>query len=155
MGKRALVLLATWPDRQAALADAVQRAWGLSLPGPGRACRATGSGNPPVALWVGPMRWWIAGAASWTADLVGDAALVDLGEARVVIRIEGAGAMELLACILPLDLDATAFPIDGCAQSVYAGVGVLLHRIADAGFELYVPSSYAASLWEQLTAHPG
>ncbi len=111
-----------------------------------------------TAFWVAPGEWWLVdiGATLTETTIRADLparprAIVDLSHSRTIMRIGGSQAVDLVAKGCPLDLDPTAFPTGGCPQSVLAGVNLLLHRLpANAGFDLYVPRSYARHLWEWL-----
>jgi sarcosine oxidase subunit gamma len=80
-----------------------------------------------------------------------EAVVTDLGHSRTVIRITGTSATALLARGIAIDLDDGAFPVDRFAQTAIREVGVLLHRAAGESFDLYVPRSFAAWLWDWLT----
>ena len=51
---------------------------------------------------------------------------------------------------LPLDLGDAACPVGAVASSGFHHVGVTLWR-STAGFELFLPRGFAASLWEMLS----
>jgi len=76
------------------------------------------------------------------------AAVLDLGHARTVLRIEGPAAIEVLAKGCPLDLEALA--PDACAATVVSHFNVLVHRDASGAFDLYVTRSFAVSFLEWL-----
>lgn len=107
-------------------------------------------------LWLGPDEWLLIGESSIPEILDNwDGAATDVSHGRCVLRIGGNMARELLASGISLDLDSEAFPPGTCAQTHYAGVGVLLVRLndderKDARFDLYIPRSYALHLWEML-----
>jgi len=50
---------------------------------------------------------------------------------------------------LPLDLRPSSFPVGSVASTVFHYVGVTLWH-SDEGFELFLPRSFAVSLWELL-----
>jgi sarcosine oxidase subunit gamma len=83
---------------------------------------------------------------------------LDLSHARTIVRVSGPEAPNLLARLLPIDVDDEAFGPDRFAQSGLHSVAVLVHRRRHAGprFDLYIPSSYAVSVWELIadTAAP-
>lgn len=110
---------------------------------------------------VGPERLWLVGPADDEmlqrldeSTLGPDAVVTEIGQSRIVVRVTGAAARELLNRGLPVDLDAAVFPADAFAQSVIHHIPVLVHRvdlIDGDGFDVYVTCDYAASFWEWLT----
>ena len=86
----------------------------------------------------------------------GALSVLDLSHARVVIRIEGLAAPDLLARLVSLDLYTGAFAEGRFALTGIDAVPVMLHRLADGAdaprYDLFVPYSWAASLWD-LTCH--
>lgn len=81
--------------------------------------------------------------------------LLDLSHSRTVLHAAGAAAPDLLARLLPIDFHPQAFGPGRFVQSGIHGAGVLVHRGADeAGapaFDIYMPRSFAASLWGFIT----
>ena len=75
-----------------------------------------------------------------------DAALVDLGQTRTLLRLRGPRAPELLAKGMALDLRAWRFPTDSVARTRLARFDVLLlarARDPEPDYELLVGRSYA------------
>jgi sarcosine oxidase subunit gamma len=119
---------------------------GIALPRPNRAT-ATGA---VTALWLGPRRFLLVGPGL-AARLVGaDAAIVDQGHARVAIRGGGARLRDVLAKGTGIDL--ARFAKNDVAVTILGHVPVALHAAADESVDVYVPRSYALSLWEWLLA---
>lgn len=86
------------------LGAALQSAHGLDLPGPGQ---ATGS-DTARAIWFGRAHILLMGPAPNPA-LADHAALTDISDAWAVVRLEGAGAANVLARLTPIDLRAHVF----------------------------------------------
>ena len=140
---------------------AVGRALDLVLPTDPNA--ATKSGGV-TALWLGPDEWVLLCQPGSERKLVArlrdalggvHAAVTDLTDARTTIRVEGAGARDVLAKGCPLDLHPRAFPPGAVAQSRLAKADVLLHRVDHdddqaPAFDLYVARSFAGYLWAWL-----
>ncbi len=84
------------------------------------------------------------------------AASLDLTHARWIFGIGGAEASAFLARLVPLDLAPDNFPVGSFAQTGLHHVGVLLHSIGPEGYELYVPVTWAQSIWSLMceTAEP-
>ena len=75
--------------------------------------------------------------------------LLDLSHSRTRITVAGGQAGDLLARVVPIDLDVAVFPPGYFVQTGLHGAGVLLHRRMDR-FDVYVPRSYAVSVWHTL-----
>jgi sarcosine oxidase, subunit gamma len=110
-------------------------------------------GATPRVLWTGPLEWTVIDAsAAQVAALQAPVAGVlshyaDLTDARAGFQIVGPDVAQLMASECPLDLSDTAFPANRCAQSVFAGMPILLDRRADEdGVRLYVDISLADHL---------
>jgi sarcosine oxidase subunit gamma len=149
---RDLVQVAGWPGRFLPVLSKAAALVGCVPPLDTR----TAAGDGKIVLFrIGPERLWIAAPV---ARAVGprlrealpaeDAAVTELGQSRVVLRLSGALAPALLASAVAVDLDPALFPVGSFAQTGMHQVGVLLHRAGAAAFDLYLPRSYAQSLTE-------
>jgi sarcosine oxidase subunit gamma len=155
ISRRDLVQLAGWPESFEMVASRVSQLLGSTVPQ--ETCRASATGET-IVFMVGPGRLWLAapvarnlGMQLRTMFTPHEAVVTDLGHSRTVIRITGTSATALLARGIAIDLDDGAFPVDRFAQTAIREVGVLLHRAAGESFDLYVPRSFAAWLWDWLT----
>lgn len=123
------------------------------------------TGHGVTALWAGPDEWILVTPPGdeltvekrLHAAIDGtDAAVIDVTDARTVIRLRGPRAREVIAKGCPLDLHPRAFRAGQVAQSVLAGTSIMLHQVADDGdgsgpaYDLYVPRSFADHLWQWL-----
>jgi sarcosine oxidase subunit gamma len=142
-------VLRIWSDVGEDTFAAVERALGLPLPR--QPNRAAGAGLR--ALWTAPGEWTLidatpeqlAGLAAACAGVLSHYA--DLTDARAGYRITGPSSARLINTECPLDLSEAALPAGRCAQSVFAGVGVLVdRREGEQGFRLYVDVSLAQHL---------
>ena len=135
----------------------IEGAIGLSLPTkPNMTTAAQGLS----ALWLGPDEWLILTPPDGQDEVVRNlgralenvhASIIDLTDARAVIRVSGAKARELLAKGCPLDLHPRVFASGACAQSLFAKANIILHKLhADETFELYVARSCATYMWDWL-----
>jgi heterotetrameric sarcosine oxidase gamma subunit len=118
--------------------------------------RAVTTGDLTV-LWHGPGQWLIVRppAATPLADelaaLCGDdAAVVDLGNARTVLRLTGEGMRDLLVTGTSIDLRPAHFASGACALTALGKVGALLHAVALDTIDVYVARSYAQAFIEWL-----
>jgi heterotetrameric sarcosine oxidase gamma subunit len=122
--------------------------------------RAVSSGRT-TALWVGPGRWLVVEPERADANLenllrsalpASQAAVIDLGSSRTVLRIAGPHARDLVAKGCPVDLHPRAFPAGACAQTLLGHVQMLVHAVDDGPtLDVYVARSFGLTVWEFLT----
>jgi sarcosine oxidase subunit gamma len=110
-----------------------------------------------AALWLGPDAWLLTCPPDQTIQLAGrlrtaladvHAAVTDVSDGRVALRVAGPSARDVLAKGCPLDLHLRAFATGACAQSLLAKASVLIHLLGDDArrgptFDLYVGRSFA------------
>ncbi len=135
-----------------------ETAGALRLPTtPGRSAPISGG----VALPLAPGSWMLVGDAAHLPreDLAwriqGLAYVSDQSHGRVVLRLAGARAREVMAKGCRLDLDGRRFGPGGCAQTQIAEIGVLLHQVDEApSFDLIVAAGYARAFlhWVKASA---
>jgi len=136
------------------LAGELSKHFGLTVtPTPNRAVTA---GDLSV-LWHGPGQWLIVRAptaallADELATLCGEAAaVVDLGHARSVLRLDGEGVRDVLAKGSSIDLRPARFEPGACALTALGKIGALLHAVGPQTIDVYVARSYAQALIEWL-----
>ncbi len=129
---------------------------------PTEPCSSTSKGQI-TALWLGPDEWLItcpvddvAFFANSLREALGDAhaAVTDVSDGQVAIRLAGPDAREVLAKGCSLDLHPRVFAPGTCARSLVAKATVLIHLIEDgeegAAFDLHVGRSFAQYLWAWL-----
>jgi len=118
---------------------------GLAFPAPGQTAQ-----NVPVRiLWSGRRTALLIGAPPPEA-LRAHAALTDQTGAQAALAITGAGADELLARLVPLDLRPAAFPNGQTARSTLGHMPASITRTGE-GFEILTFRSMAMSLVHELT----
>ncbi len=124
----------------------------------------TASKGSITALWQGPDQWLLICPADDVAFFINTlrqatagshAALTDVSDGRIALRLAGPSARDLLAKGCPLDLHPRRFQPGQCAQSLLAKAAVLCHLCADDAqqgptFDLYVARSFADYLWTWL-----
>ena len=130
------ILRGSGPDFRAAAAGVL----GVDLP-------ETPNAAVGQALWLGPDEWLVVSdadpAGALEAALDGQhCAIVDVSEARAVLELSGAGAMEVLASGCRLDLEALSPGF--CAQTALARAHVLLEPRKGGVWRIYVGRSFAA-----------
>jgi sarcosine oxidase, subunit gamma len=139
---------------------AVGRAIDLLLPGEPN---TTATRGELTALWLGPDAWLLTCPPDEAASHIGSlrdalsdvhAAITDVSDGRVALRLGGPSARDVLAKGCPLDLHPRAFAAGRCAQSLLAKASVLIHLLADDArgptFDVYVARSFAHYLFAWL-----
>lgn len=147
----ALVEVAAWHDSLAAIESAIARACGIAPPADVGGVAAAGGVS---LIRVAPGRIWLVDEAGEVAARMQgaiDAAqgcATPLGEGRRRFRLSGERVVEALPSLVALDPAAPAFAPGRGALTMMHRVPVLLHRLADAAVDLYVPRSFSQSLEE-------
>ncbi len=77
--------------------------------------------------------------------------VTSLSHGRTRLFIEGRRAREVLSKGIALDLHPAVFHVDTFALTELQHTPVLLHRVGEHRYELYVLRTYAAWIWEWLT----
>jgi sarcosine oxidase subunit gamma len=148
------------PDDRSFMA-AVGRTLDVLLPGEPNTTAARGD---LTALWLGPDAWLLTCPPDEAASHIGSlreavsdvhAAITDVSDGRVALRLGGPNARDVLAKGCPLDLHPRAFAAGRCAQSLLAKASVLIHLLDDAArrgptFDVYVARSFAHYLFAWL-----
>jgi methylglutamate dehydrogenase subunit D len=157
--ERTNLTLATVMSRRAAeqnLKRAVVAAYGLDLPDGPRA--AVKDGVSFAGIGVG--QWLAAAETSPGGDfishlrkhLAGLASIVDQSDGRVVLRLSGDRARDVLAKGIPLDLHPRNFRTGDVASTMVAYIGIQIQQIDDRpAFQLMAFRSFAGSLLSWLT----
>ena len=146
-----MLQLSAWPHSLQALArEAACIAASDTAPLPGLAIE----GGNGTLMRIEPLKWWLlsrSAVAEPTSVAAENGAVLDLSSSRTWITLRGPQAADLLNRFLPLNLSDRAFPPGAVASTAFHHVGVTLWRDRD-GFNLLLPRSFAATLWEMLTA---
>lgn len=140
----------------AAFLDAVKHGFGIALPQEPNSSAIVGAS---AAHWLGPNSWLIVGPAIAPDELrrrhqaitAAAGALIDVSSGRVVLRVVGPKAADVMAKNCGLDFHVRRFAVSRCAQSLYGRVAVLIAKFDSApGFDLFAARSYAGSLWHEV-----
>jgi methylglutamate dehydrogenase subunit D len=139
-----------------ALSTAVKAAFGADLPLMPRRVEASGI----AFVWTGPERWLAMASGQTSQDLVqrlmpvcaGLAAVAEQGDGRVIIRMAGPRARDMLAKILTLDLHPRVFRPGDTAVTGAAHLEVQIWQLDDAPtYEVALFRGFAGSFWHWLT----
>lgn len=138
--------LSAWPDQVAAAGKAAAKAAGAKT-APGPLSSVTGKA---ALLRTEPLKWLMVSEADVAGPKMGKTGTaLDLSHARTVIRVEGEGASDLMARMMPLDLRSVAFPEGSVATSAIHHIAVTVHA-RDGGLDLYCFRSFGLAIWEHL-----
>lgn len=107
--------------------------------------------------WAGVGRWFVV-ATGDAAPLVarlqeefgGRASVLDQSDGQVAIGITGGNVRSALAKGCALDLHPDGFAPGSATVTLLGHVSVQLTRTGADDYEILVPRSYAASIWESL-----
>ena len=153
--------IVTVEARRGAAAEMAQRIAGHlgRLPAPGR-----WTGDAEVVLHSAPDSLLVLAEERPEGDLAAElrgllgetASLVDNSHGRVLVRLAGPKARDLLAFGTPVDLAPEAFPVGAGAATLLGHIAVTLllrSEPPETGpvFEIVVARGFAESLWDWLT----
>ena len=149
-----LTQLAAFAGRDAALAECLRERLKLtSLPPPGVSLAV----GPSLLFHTAPRQYWVVTSdaaidAAWATVLApSDGTATPLSHARVRLALEGQSARTVLEKGISADLRPESFRVGDFLQAGLHHTGILVHRAAESRYELYLPRSFAATLWEWLT----
>jgi sarcosine oxidase subunit gamma len=117
-------------------------------------------GNGMALVGCGPGQWLVVVEGSQGIALArladapaGIASVIDHSSGKVVVRVAGARARDVLAKGCPIDLHARAFGPGAAAATEIAHMGCLIWQVDDhPTFDLAVNRSLAKSFWSWLAA---
>lgn len=141
----AITSVSPFKSRQSDLSAALKAAHGLAFPAPGRSTGKAGA----RAIWFSQGQALLIGPAP-DAGLDRFAALTDQSDAWAVVRLEGAGAADVLARLMPLDLRPEVFKRGATARTELAHMMASLTKLGDKSFQIMVFRSMAQTLAHDL-----
>lgn len=141
----AMTSVAPHKGREAALSEALKAAHGMAFPAAGR---ATGRADAR-AVWFGRGVAMLIGPQPDTV-LADHAALTDQTDAWAVVRLEGEGAEDVLARLVPVDVRQTHFKRGHTARTQVMHMSASVTRVGDAAFQIMVFRSMAKTLVHDL-----
>jgi methylglutamate dehydrogenase subunit D len=137
--------LAPYKGQEAKLSAALKATHGMAYPA---ANRATGK-STARAIWFGRDQAMLVGPKPDTS-LSAHAAVVDQSDAWAVVRLQGAGAEDVLARLVPVDLRAAQFKRGHTVRSQLQHMNVSITRIAADAFQIMAFRSMAQTLVHDL-----
>ncbi|MEO1640013.1 MAG: sarcosine oxidase subunit gamma [Pseudomonadota bacterium] len=113
--------------------------------------KAVGDGLPEVGQRAGAVTWFGHGMYL-VADRVAldGAAVTDQSDAWAVVEIAGAGAEDVLARLVPIDLRSAGFPKNSVAKTMLAHLSITIVRTGPDRFEIMAMRSMATTLVHDL-----
>jgi sarcosine oxidase subunit gamma len=143
-------------------ASAIRAALDVDLP---VAPNTVASNDNYTVYWLGPDEWMLHCAQNGQSDIVSrlqellrsrHAAVTDVSDYYVVIRMSGEKAREVLSKGTPFDVHPRAFKPGACAQTCFGHASILLHCLDDAPtFDIQVRWSFAEYIWRYLVDGAG
>jgi sarcosine oxidase subunit gamma len=160
LSERTGLAIAHIAARKGKIPEVVQRLAALVGTAPEDGPRCV-TGDSMVLVGCAPGQWLAflegtsraAGLARVTDALADIASVTDTSSGKVVVRVTGPRARDVLAKGCPVDLDPRVFGPGSAAATEIAHVGCLLWQVDDKPtFDLVVNRSPAKSFWSWLAA---
>ncbi|MEM6303278.1 MAG: sarcosine oxidase subunit gamma family protein [Pseudomonadota bacterium] len=123
----------------------LEKAHGLALPGPLRSTETGGA----RCLWFGHREVLLIGPAPDPA-LAEHAAVVDQSDGWTCVTVKGAGAADVLARLVPVDVRERAFPTGHTMRSLVFHMNASITRLSADQFLVLVFRSMAGTLVHDL-----
>lgn len=142
-----LTAVAPFRGQDAALSTALKAAHGMAAPAPNRATGKAGA----RAIWFGQRMILLQGPDP-DAKLAKFAALTDQSDGWCVVRLDGAGAADVLARLTPIDLRDSAFKRGHTARTELRHMMASITRIGAQSYQIMVFCSVAQTLVHDLKA---
>lgn len=141
----AMTAIAPYKGQDKALSEALKAAHGMAAPAPNRATGKEGA----RALWFGQRMILLMGPAP-DEGLARHAALSDQSDGWAVVRLEGAGARDVLARLVPIDLRDDAFRRGHTARTDLRHMMASLTRVGEEAWQIMVFRAFAETLVHDL-----
>ncbi|MFY0310161.1 sarcosine oxidase subunit gamma [Leisingera sp. D0M16] len=137
--------VAPFKGQEKALSKALEAAHGMAFPAPNRATGKAGS----RAVWFGRDMALLMGPAP-DAGLAKHAALTDQSDAWAVVKLEGTGAEDVLARLVPVDLRGPVFKRGHTVRAELKHMMASVTRTGPRAFQIMVFRSMAKTLVHDL-----
>ncbi|SDD75743.1 sarcosine oxidase subunit gamma [Ruegeria marina] len=141
----AMTMLSPRKGQDGALDEAMRAVHGLGYPAPS----GVESAGEARAIWFGHSSVLLVGAEPGQR-LEEHGVLVDQSDAWAVVRLDGPGAEDVLARLVPVDVRLCAFPVGSTARSKIGHMSGSVTRVGEASFWLMVFRSMAETLVHDL-----
>lgn len=118
---------------------------GLAMPEPGTFSEKKGA----RIVWTGREQAFLTSADCPALD---GAAVTDQSDGWTVLGLSGAGAADVLARLVPMDLRLGALPVGRVVRTQLNHMNVVILRVGDHAFEIMVFRSMARTAWHEIEA---
>ncbi|WP_425044011.1 sarcosine oxidase subunit gamma [Primorskyibacter sp. S87] len=140
-----MTALLPFNEKEAVLSTALEQLHGMSFPAPNRATGKQGA----RAIWFGRGQAMLLGPEPDTS-LADHAALVDQSDAWAVVDLNGDGAVDVLARLVPVDLRQPHFRRGHTVRSQLGHMTASITRLGDERFRILVFRSMIGTLIHDL-----
>lgn len=137
--------IAPFKGQVEALSAAMKAAHGMAYPAPNRTTGKAGV----RAVWFGHAQAILIGPEP-DPSLAKHAAVVDQSDAWAMVRLQGAGAEDVLARLVPIDLRAAQFRRGHTARTLVFHMTASVTRVGAEAFQIMVFRSMAQTLVHDL-----
>ncbi len=136
--------VAVFPGGAKAVAKGL-KTLGLTMPEPNSLVERKGA----RLVWTGREQAFLMGVDC--PELEG-AAVTDQTDGWTVLTLTGAGAVDVLARLVPMDLRLPAFPVGRAVRTQLNHMNVVILRLGEHAFEIMGFRSMARTAWHELEA---
>ena len=136
--------VAVFPGGAKAVAKGL-KSLGLAMPEP----NSFSEKKSARIVWTGRDQAFLLGAEVTALE---GAAVTDQTDGWTMLALGGAGAADVLARLVPLDLRLSAFPVGGAVRTQLNHMNVVILRVGDHAFEIMVFRSMARTAWHEIEA---
>lgn len=140
-----MTTIAPYIGQDKAMTAALKAAHGMDAPGVNRATGKQGA----RAIWFGQRMVLLQGPEP-DKTLARHAALADQSDAWAVVRLDGAGAADVLARLTPIDLRGSVFKRGHTARTELKHMMASITRLGDQSFQIMVFRAFAKTLVHDL-----
>ncbi|MBN8632178.1 MAG: sarcosine oxidase subunit gamma [Rhodobacterales bacterium] len=134
--------IAVFPGGAKAVAKGL-KTLGLAMPEPNAFAEKKGA----RIVWTGREQAFLMGVAPPALE---GAAVTDQSDGWAALALSGAGAVDGLARLVPVDLRLAAFPVGRALRTQLNHMNVVILRTGDHVFEILVFRSMARTAWHEL-----
>ena len=134
--------VAVFPGGAKAVAKGL-KTLGLAMPEPNSFAEKKGA----RIVWTGRDQAFLTGVEPPALE---GAALTDQSDGWAALALTGAGAVDVLARLVPVDLRLAAFPVGRAIRTQLNHMNVMILRAGDHAFEILGFRSMARTAWHEL-----
>jgi heterotetrameric sarcosine oxidase gamma subunit len=134
--------IALFPGGDKAVAKGL-KGLGLAMPAPSTFLEKKGA----RLVWTGRDQVFLIGV---TPPLIVGAALTDQSDGWTMLAVAGAGVVDVLARLVPVDLRLAARPVGTALRTQVNHMNAVILRTGDHAFEIMVFRSMSRTAWHEL-----